>query len=411
MTTTVGAPGARQFSPSMQVAREIRAEIGRQQISVRQLSMRSGQSYEWWKRRITTGTVPMSLEDIEMIAAALDVPVVRLLSGGPGHDAGANGNHPGNTGNTEGDRQLLGVGTHRAGRRINGVTGGMRAGNALPGKPLEPLELWAQWMRGATGAADKTISTRVGGINALCHHAGTASEPADPLDLTTLQIVAWLAGCDKPWTRRTYAVTARAWHRWLLEQGLRDDDPSSPIPLPPMPKGAPRPAATQVLDEVLGQAPRRVRAYIELAAYEGLRVHEIAKVRGEDFIEDRDGHWLYVTGKGGRQWAVPVHGAVARLRRGYPDKGWWFPSPDPDSPTGHVRAESVSQTVSRAFTRCGHHVTAHQLRHWFGTHTLRASRDLRVTQELMRHESIASTQLYTRVSGAAKTEAIRRLAG
>lgn len=80
MTTTVGAPGARHSSPSVQVAREIRAEIGRQQTSVRQLSLRSGQSYEWWKRRITTSTVPMSLEDIEMVAAALDVPITRLLS-------------------------------------------------------------------------------------------------------------------------------------------------------------------------------------------------------------------------------------------------------------------------------------------------------------------------------------------
>jgi integrase/recombinase XerD len=54
-------------------------------------------------------------------------------------------------------------------------------------------------------------------------------------------------------------------------------------------------------------------------------------------------------------------------------------------------------------------VTAHQLRHWFGTHTLRITRDVRTTQELLRHRSISSTAIYTKVADRAKQDAVRRL--
>jgi site-specific recombinase XerD len=263
---------------------------------------------------------------------------------------------------------------------------------------MDGLEMWSQWMR-AAGASEKTVDTRIGGIRSLCAHAGAE----DPGALTTMDIINWLAACRSPWTRKTYATSARAWHQWLVEQGLRDDDPTERVPRPPQPKGIPRPAGSTALSAVLEVAPRRARAYIALAAFEGLRVHEIAKVQGEHF----QGEWLYVTGKGGQLSALPVHQVVQQLQRGFPDEGWWFPS---GSRLGHVTPNSVSRTVSQAFRRCGYAVTAHQLRHWFGTHTLRGSRDLRVTQELMRHQSLSSTQIYTEVANRAKVEAVRRLA-
>lgn len=256
---------------------------------------------------------------------------------------------------------------------------------------------WAAWMQ-AGGSSNKTVETRLAGVVSACRFTGTC----DPESLTTRQIIRWLAQCRSPWTRRTYWTTIRAWHRWLLEQGLREDDPTERVPRPPQPKGVPRPAPTVSLGAVLETAPRRARAYIELAAFQGLRVHEIAKLRGEDF-EDED---LYVLGKGGHQDVMPVHPLVQQLRRGFPVEGWWFPSA---TELGHVGPKAVSATISRAFHQAGYAVNAHMLRHWFGTHTLRTSRDLRVTQELMRHQSISSTQIYTEVARQSKWEAVRRL--
>jgi integrase/recombinase XerD len=258
--------------------------------------------------------------------------------------------------------------------------------------------MWGQWLR-AGGAADKTITTRLAGVQSMCGHAGGVH----PAELTTTQIVAWLAGCSSRWTRRTYATTARLWHAWLVAQGIREDDPTTLIPRQPQPRGKPRPAADKAISDALGtrRLTRTTRAYILLAAYEGLRVHEIAKLRGEDF----DDGWLHVAGKGDTQATLPVHPVVAELRRGFPETGWWFPGSD----GGHVSGAAVSRAVSDAFTRAGHHVTAHQLRHWFGTHLQRSTGDLRITQELMRHVSIQSTAIYTQVSTRSKVDAMRRL--
>ena len=258
------------------------------------------------------------------------------------------------------------------------------------------LTAWTQWIQ-ANGGSENTITTRLYGIRALMNHRGNP----DPVTFTTAQIVAWLADCHNDWTRRTYLITARQWHRWLLEQGLRADDPTGLLRSPRTPRAVPRPAPGDAIHAVLTGAPRRVRAYIVLGLYAGLRCCEIARVTGQDFDGDR----FYVVGKGGSGEWMPVHPLVAQLTRGYPTYGWWFPGRD----HGHVAAKAVSRTIAAAFTRAGYHVTAHQLRHWFGTETLRQSGDLRVVQELMRHRSVASTQIYTQVESRAKTSAVRRL--
>lgn len=261
-----------------------------------------------------------------------------------------------------------------------------------------PLDQWTLWMR-ALGASPNTIRTRIGGVRSLLEHAGRT----DPVSFTTADVIAWLADCQSDWTRRTYATTVRAWHRWLVEQGIREDDPTEVIPPVKQPRGIPRPAPTHAVDAALAIAARRARAYIELAAYEGLRVHEIAKVQGEDF---EDG-WLFVRGKGDEVDAVPIHPAVEMLRVGFPATGWWFPSDR--GPDGHVTGKSVSRTISDTFQKAGFKISAHQLRHWFGTHALRVSKDLRVVQELMRHASVSSTQIYTHAADQTKAATVRRL--
>lgn len=262
---------------------------------------------------------------------------------------------------------------------------------------VELLAEWAGWLR-AFGAADTTVETRVGGVQVLCSHAGID----DPASITTTQLIAWLGNCKAPWTRYTYAATARAWFQWLVERGYRADDPTAGLPVPRAPRGVPRPVSSRALADALAVSSRKARAYMTLAAYAGLRVHEVAKVRGEDFADG----WLYVTGKGGVRAALPVHHLLEQLQRGWPEQGPWFPG----SNNGHVRPQTVSDTIARAFEKAGHKgVTAHQLRHWYGTQLQRTGGDTRVTQELMRHASLQSTQIYTEVSSSSKVAAVQRL--
>lgn len=262
----------------------------------------------------------------------------------------------------------------------------------------ETLEEWADWYR-AAGASEDTVRTRIINIQLLCGHAGTG----DPVSITTRQIIRWLADCNSPWTRSTYATSARVWFKWLVDRGYRNDNPMDPVPRPKRPRATPRPAPSDAVRDVLETCSRRARAYIKLATFQGLRCFEIAQVRGEHFSEG----WQYIDGKGGDEYWVPIHPELELLRIGYPEADYWFRG---RMGADHVTSRAVSTTISAAFHQRGHKVTAHMLRHWYGTHAQRVGKDIRKTQQLMRHASLSSTQIYTQVSDLGMQETVRRLA-
>jgi integrase/recombinase XerD len=276
---------------------------------------------------------------------------------------------------------------------------------------MTDLDRWEAWMR-AAGRSPQTIKTRLSGIETLCRHAGVTSVTA----ITAEHVTAWLGDCEAPWTRCTYWMTVRCWVTWALAEGIICADPTARLAKPRTPKCVPRPVSDAVIRALLnGEDPAdkarsnpfgtttipRVRAYVALAALARLRVSEIAKVRGEDV--DPAG-WLYVDGKGGTRCAIPLHPQLATIAATMPPVDWWFPHNGT-----HVSGEWVSTCIRRALRAVGSTATAHQLRHSFGTAVLRSSHDLRVTQELLRHSSPASTAIYTQVADLDKVDAIRAL--
>jgi integrase/recombinase XerD len=276
---------------------------------------------------------------------------------------------------------------------------------------MTDLDRWEAWMR-AAGRSPQTIKTRLSGIETLCRHAGVTSVTA----ITAEHVTAWLGDGEAPWTRCTYWMTVRCWVTWALAEGIICADPTARLAKPRTPKCVPRPVSDAVIRALLnGEDPAdkarsnpfgtttipRVRAYVALAALARLRVSEIAKVRGEDV--DPAG-WLYVDGKGGTRCAIPLHPQLATIAKTMPPVDWWFPHNGT-----HVSGEWVSTCIRRALRAVGSTATAHQLRHSFGTAVLRSSHDLRVTQELLRHSSPASTAIYTQVADLDKVDAIRAL--
>ena len=240
------------------------------------------------------------------------------------------------------------------------------------------------------GLSQRTITERVRVINQV-----TAATGADPAVLTPQAISAWLATLPSAATKSTYYAVLRAWCKWLVQSDHRADDPTTRVARPKTPAGHPRPVTDAQLDAVLALPLHQdTRTKIILAAYAGMRVHEIAKIKGED-ISPVAGT-IAITGKGGRTDTLPAHQLILQQANLYPRRGFWFPSPkDPAVP---VRAKTVSAAISAAFDRADAPATAHQLRHYHATSLLRAGADSRVVQSLMRHESLATTGRYLAVN-------------
>lgn len=264
------------------------------------------------------------------------------------------------------------------------------------------LHEWRSWQR-AANLSERTVTERARVLEQACNHAGRT----DPLDLTPRGLVRFLAQPHmSPITRATYYASLRAFWKWAVKVGAAERNVMDDVPTPKRPPAVPRPIRSAQLGDVLrGCRTERTRDMVLLGALAGLRVHEIAKVQGRDF--DPEAGTLTVVGKGAKTGIIPAHPALLDRVSAMPS-GWWFPAQGTaDRP---ITGRAVGQAVARAMNRAGVQGTAHQLRHWYGTHLLDTGADLRTVQELLRHEHISSTAIYTRVPDARRRAAVDRLA-
>lgn len=242
----------------------------------------------------------------------------------------------------------------------------------------------------ASGHSPRTRSARAATIRRL-------AASVDVMEVGRDGLIGWIADLDvSRSSRATYRSHVKAFFQWLADTERRPDNPSSSLPTVRAPRGVPRPVAPDEVARILAACSDRralqTRAYVLLAAYEGMRVHEVAQTRGEHFAHGE----VRIPGKGGVSSTVPLHPLVVELAATMPTAGFWFPS---DSEAGHVNRVSVSLAIGRAMKRAGVPGTPHGLRHHFGTQVLRATGgDLRTTQRALRHASPATTAIYTQVA-------------
>ncbi|NKS20856.1 tyrosine-type recombinase/integrase [Rhodococcus hoagii] len=255
-------------------------------------------------------------------------------------------------------------------------------------------------MRGA-GLSERWIRDSLTTLRQLEHETGRGAAEVLAVEISRFLGRAHLSANS----RSTYFGQLASFYRWLADHG--GTNPMDRMRRPRVPRSVPRPVSDAQLNRLLAQPMhRRTRVMILLAAFAGLRVHEIAKFRGEDI--DRGERILRVQGKGGHRAELPAHPLLVDAARWMPARGWWFPA-NSTRPGEHVHGRSVSQIVGNAMRRAGIPGTPHALRHWYGTTLVRSGADLRTAQTLLRHASLATTQIYTAVADSSRVEAIERL--
>jgi len=233
------------------------------------------------------------------------------------------------------------------------------------------------------------------------------------IEATAAELLTWrtsLAVTDE--TVVHYVSHAREFYSWCIHEGFRTDNPAEGIPVPKMPRRLPRPISDEELAYAVAAADGRIRPWLILAAWCGLRAKEIALLRWECVLDTAAPPVLLVAAdatKGRKERAIPLHEfaaselAAVRGRR----VGYVFGRHD-DRP-GPNQPHQVSHLANEHLHACGSAATLHQLRHWFGTNTYRAKRDLRVVQELLGHVSPATTAGYAAYDRSEATEAVNAL--
>lgn len=263
---------------------------------------------------------------------------------------------------------------------------------------------WAEEQR-AAGLSARTVDERDRLLRALEKHAGVP-----PAEITKQHLVAFMnrphartGGELSPGTRQVERSYLQTWGRWMLDEGLRGDDPAARLRKVKVPRRRPRPLTIGHIDRMFDRGYQSTRDMIVIAALTGLRIGEIVRIHDDDL--DTTTWTLRSVRKGGLSQVVHLPPAVREIARRRGGRGWWFPSAykNREFPNGggHVLRKSASSSITRVLRAAGitdPKITGHSLRHFYATTLLRKGVNVRVVQEMMGHASLATTQLYLEVT-------------
>jgi integrase/recombinase XerC len=209
-------------------------------------------------------------------------------------------------------------------------------------------------------------------------------------------------------TRSRKLSACRTFCGYLRARGLLACDPCAPLDPPIRRRSLPKALNQHQVERLLDQDPAgnhaaRDRALLELLYSSGVRVAELVALNLNDLnFADREAR---VVGKGNKERVILFGETAAEALKRYmhDERGSAKESPEPlflNTRGKRLGVRAVSDVVKNWCRQTGlpPDVSPHSLRHSFATHLLDGGADLKSVQQLLGHENLATTQIYTKIS-------------
>jgi integrase/recombinase XerD len=230
-------------------------------------------------------------------------------------------------------------------------------------------------------------------------------------------LAALMAGGSNPASASRALTAVRGLYRFRAEEGFGEHDPTSDLPAPRvgqrLPKAITEEEVIRLLDAANGVAPADLRdtAILELLYCTGMRVGELVGLCLGDIGWETG--LVRVLGKGSKERLVPMGRFAEQSLERWLDQGGrpelaprrWARRGDAEAVFLNARGGRLTRqgawgVISKRALIAGLEgkVHPHVLRHSCATHMLARGADVRVVQELLGHASVATTQVYTRVT-------------
>jgi integrase/recombinase XerD len=220
-------------------------------------------------------------------------------------------------------------------------------------------------------------------------------------------------------TQARLLSSIHAFYRFLLYHRYIEQDPSELLEMPRIEKHLPEVLSVEEIDAMIAQIDmskregHRNRAIIEMLYGSGLRVSELTELRLSNIY--RQEGYMRIIGKGNKQRLVPIS-PVADQQFAYwlEDRRQLDIKPEAMDIAflnhyGRQLTRAMIFTIVKQLAQAAgirKTISPHTLRHSFATHLLQNGADLRIIQQLLGHESIVTTEIYTHVNIQDLSEAI-----
>ncbi|MBR6493203.1 MAG: tyrosine recombinase [Paludibacteraceae bacterium] len=272
------------------------------------------------------------------------------------------------------------------------------------------LREYHTWLRLERGYSPNTLEAYEMDLSKLRDYANTHS--IDFVHTSFEELEAFIFEQFK--TIHSEATQARvlagihSWYRFLLYKEYIDQDPSELLEGPKKSKHLPTVLSLDEINRMMASIDlssnegHRNRAMMEMLYGSGLRVSELVNLQlSKIYLKE---HYMLIEGKGSKQRLVPLS-PVAEEWFGYwlQERSTWPLKPE-SKDFAFVNRYGRPMTRAMVFTivrrlceQAGitKTVSPHTLRHSFATHLLQNGADLRVIQQLLGHEDLATTEIYT----------------
>lgn len=276
------------------------------------------------------------------------------------------------------------------------------------------VDRFLDMMAAEAGASRHTLSAYRSDLERASESVPGPLHSASPEELSGLG-AQWTELAPSTVARRSAAL--RRFYGFLVDDGLRRDDPSEALPRPRFERPLPRILDEAEISRMFEAAEDRAAsgevtavrnlALLELLYGSGLRASELVSLpRGAI----RPGQpFVILRGKGSKERLVPISTRADAAVRKWLEIApggvlWLFPSGK--SHISRVRLFQIVRTMAADAGIAPDRVSPHVLRHAFATHLLSGGADLRVLQSLLGHADIATTQIYTHVDSARLVELV-----
>jgi len=280
------------------------------------------------------------------------------------------------------------------------------------------VEEFLTWMATERGRSRNTLAAYrrdLTGYVLWLGGRGSSVQAASPTELVSFVGQRQAEAAPASVARQLAAV--RMLHRFLVDEGVRGDDPTADLDGVRVPAGIPKPLTEaeveSLLAAVIGDDPvaRRDRALLELLYATGARISEAVGLALGDL--DLDSRLVRLFGKGSKERIVPFGGAAVEALQAWLSPSGrahlvparWARRDDSEAVFLNQRGGRMTRQSAWAVVRgygeaagLRRQLSPHVLRHSCATHLLDHGADLRIVQEMLGHASISTTQIYTKVS-------------
>lgn len=293
---------------------------------------------------------------------------------------------------------------------------GTATGTGTGGDDRVLTDRFLEMMAAQTGAAANTIAAYRSDLALASDALAGGLAAADEAAIARLA-ESWATLANATVARKAAAL--RRFFQFLVEEGLRADDPGRALPRPGAARRLPKTLSHADVDRLFAAIADRLRrdpanandlrlaALVELLYGSGLRATELMSLPRNAIAPDRP--FLILSGKGGRERLVPIsdraRAAVAAWREHVArESAWLFPGGKK-----HLSRIRLYQLLKGLAAEAGippDRISPHVLRHAFATHLLAGGADLRALQSMLGHADIATTEIYTHVDASKLVELV-----